>query len=204
MALTNSRAFCRIEVRDAMETRRFTEFSQIEELYRTRLKKDFVRNELKPLAGMRRSWKNDAYDCFGLFDGEEIRGYAFFVRHERNYLFDYFAITEEHRNEGLGSLFLRQLAEYIRDADCVVGEVEDPDKAEDEETRITRERRLQFYLRSGYRRTELTSTVFGADYRILEVPTGREHTTEELRVIYTELYRNTLPKRFFRTQFKTH
>lgn len=187
-----------------METRRLTEFGQIEELYRTRLKKDFVRNELKPLSGMRRSWENNAYDCYGLFDGETILGYAFFVRLGRNYLFDYLAIAEEHRNEGLGSLFLRQLAACIRDADCIVGEVEDPDKAKNEETRITRERRLQFYLRSGYRRTALTSIVFGADYRILEVPTGKAHTTEELREIYTELYRSILPKRFFQTQFRTH
>lgn len=185
-----------------MTTRQLTDFSQVEALYNTRLKKDFARNELKPLAGMRRSWKKNAYDCYGLFDEEEILGYAFFVRRDRDYLFDYFAIAEDRRNEGLGSIFLQQLADCVKDADCVVGEVEDPDKAEDKETRIIRERRLQFYLRSGYRKTELTSNVFGVDYRILEVPTASVHTTEELRTAYTELYRSTLPGFFFRTQFR--
>ena len=40
--------------------------------------------------------------------------------------------------------FSQILAECIRDADCIVGEVEDPERAENEETRITRERRTQF------------------------------------------------------------
>ena len=183
-------------------TRRLTAFAQVEALYRERLKKDFARNELKPLLSMRRSWERGAYDCYGLFDGEEILGYAFFVRLGNNYLFDYLAIAEEHRDEGLGTLFLRQLADCLQDADCVVGEVEDPDKAEDEESRAVRERRLQFYLRSGYRQTELRSCVFGAAYRILEVPTGKEHSAEQLREIYTELYRSVLPELFFRTQFR--
>lgn len=184
-----------------LNTRRLTDFAQVETLYKTRLKKDFARNELKPLISMRRSWEDNAYDCYGLFDGEEILGYAFFVRLGNNYLFDYLAIVETHRDEGLGSIFLRQLADCLAGADCVVGEVEDPDKAKDEESRAIRERRLQFYLRSGYRRTELSSCVFGADYRILEVPTGKEHSAEELREIYTALYRSFLPDRFFRTQF---
>mgnify|MGYP002624696476 CR=1 FL=1 len=176
----------------------------MELLYHTRLKKDFSRNERRPLAAIRRAWNQNAYECYALFDRDEILGYAFFVRRDGDYLFDYLAIAEEHRDEGLGSQFLRQLAECLRGADCVVGEIEDPNKAEDDETRSLRERRLQFYLRSGYRTTELTSTVFGVDYRILEVPTAREHTTGELRTVYTELYRRMLPEPFFHTQFKTN
>ena len=133
---------------ERLSTRRLTEFSQVEALYNTRLKKDFVRNELKPLISMRRSWEKNAYDCYGLFCGEEILGYAFFVRLGKRCLFDYLAIAEEHRNEGLGSRFLRQLADCLGEADCVVVEVEDPDSAEDEEQRRQRQRRLQFYLRN--------------------------------------------------------
>lgn len=185
-----------------MQTQRLTDFAQVEKLYHTRMKKDFARNELKPLAGMKRSWEKNAYDCYGLFEGDEILGYAFFVRQGENYLFDYLAIAEGHRGEGLGSVFLRQLAERLRGADCVVGEVEDPDKARDEETRIERERRLQFYLRNGYLKTDLTARVFGVDYRLLEVPTAVSHTADEIRRIYTELYREILPAFFFKTQFR--
>ncbi len=183
-------------------TRRLTDFSQVRMLYRSRLKKDFARGELKPLSAMRRAWKRNAYVCYGLFDGDEILGYAFFVRQGKNCLLDYLAIAEGRRDRGLGTLFLRQLADCLSDADCVVGEVEDPDKAADPEDRELRERRLQFYLRSGYRKTELTACVFGVDYRILEVPVSAPHTADELRSIYTELYRSILPEIFFRKQFR--
>ena len=184
-----------------LAVRRLTDFAAVERLYRERMKKDFARNELRPLANLRRSWERDAYDCYCLYGGEEILGYAFFARLGGSYLFDYLAISREHRDEGLGSAFLRLLADSFADAECVVGEVEDPDKAKDAAERALRERRLQFYLRAGYRETGLRSVVFGADYRILEVPTAKTHTTDELREAYTALCRSVLSPAFFRTQF---
>ena len=184
------------------QTRRLTAFSQVEALYRERLKNDFARNERRPLASLRRSWEKGAYECYGLFEGAEILGYAFFACLGKRFLFDYLAIADGHRDQGLGSLFLHQLSRQLESADCVVGEVEDPDSADDPESLALRERRLRFYLRSGYRETTLRSTVFGADYRILELPCGKNHTAEELRQAYTELYRSILPALFFRTQFR--
>ena len=186
---------------DKPVARQLTDFAQVEALYEERLKKDFVRSELRPLSSMRRSWERGAYDCYGLFDGDEILGYAFFVRLGNNYLLDYLAIAEERRDEGLGSAFLRRLADGMKEANCMVVEVEDPDRAGDAESRAIRERRLQFYLRNGYRDTELRSVVFGVAYRILEVPTAGTYTTGELREVYRELYRSILPGRFFHTQF---
>ena len=188
---------------EGLQTRRITEFAQIEQLYKSRLKKDFARNELKPLSAIRRAWDRNAYDCYGLFCAEEILGYAFFVRLGKTYLFDYLGIEAGRRGTGLGSIFLRQLAACLTDADCVVGEVEDPDRAGSAEERTLRERRLAFYLRNGYRSTGLKALVFGVDYCILELPVGRAHTADELRAIYAGIYRSLLPGPFFRTQFHT-
>ena len=102
---------------------------------------------------------------------------------------------------GSGATIFSTISPLPGDAECVVGEVEDPDKAKDAAERALRERRLQFYLRAGYRETGLRSVVFGADYRILEVPTAKTHTTDELREVYTALCRSVLPPAFFRTQF---
>ena len=193
-----------MEESERLPIRRLTDFAQVEELYQARLKKDFARKELRPLASLRRSWEHDGYDCYGLYDGDALLGYAFFVRLGKNELLDYFAIAEEHRDEGLGTVFLQMLASCLADADCVICEVEDPEQAQDGETRAQRERRLRFYLRSGFRKTELTSRVFGVDYRILEVPTGKTHTADELRAIYTALYKSILPGLFFHTQFRVY
>ncbi len=184
------------------EVRRLTDFNQIEYLYKSRLKKDFARNELKPLASMRRSWEKGSYDCFGLFNGPEVQGYAFYVRLGNDYLLDYLAITDDYRGQGLGSVFLRQLAICMADAQCIIVEVEDPEQASDAETGTQRERRLRFYLHSGYLMSDVTSRVFGVPYRLLEFPVTGPHSTDKLRSVYTEIYRDTLPAVFFRTQFQ--
>ena len=185
-----------------METQQIMDFSTVEHIYKTQMKHDFTPNELKPLSVLLRDWNRNAYECYVLREEEEVLGYAFFVREGSNCLFDYFAIEKHHRNRGLGSFFLKQLADCFRDAECIVVEVEDPDKANRKEEKMLRERRLQFYLRSGYRKTDVTSKVFGADYRILEIPTGEEHTAKDLIKIYADLYRSTLPEQIFRTQFE--
>lgn len=181
--------------------RRLTSFSQVETLYRTRLKKDFAPAELRPLSSLRRSWERNAYDCFGLFAADELLGYAFFARLEKSYLLDYFAVAADRRGEGLGSLFLGRLAEIFRDADCVLCEAEDPDRASTPAERASREQRLRFYLRLGWRLTELRCVLFGVDYRLLELPAAGSHTEEELLALYCALYRGLLPPYFFRTQF---
>ena len=40
-----------------LSIRQLTDFAQVEALYKTRLKKDFARNELRPLVSLRRSWE---------------------------------------------------------------------------------------------------------------------------------------------------
>ena len=182
--------------------RRLTRFAQIRKLYRSRMKRDFAPCELKPLSAMRRLWKRNAYDCYGLFDGEELLGYAFFVRVGKDRLLDYLAVAEGCRGRGCGSAFLNGLAGYLADADCVACEVEDPDKAADGEERTLRERRLRFYLRGGYLDTGLTVELFGVDYRILEASTASSpHTAEAAWEAYTGIYRSILPERVFRRLF---
>ena len=182
-------------------TKRLTDFRQVESLYKSRLVKDFVENERKPLSSMKESWEKEKYECYGLFDGEKIVGYAFFVRNGKYCLLDYFAIKEDRRNEGLGSIFLKQLAVGMEKERCVIVEVEDPDRANSLDDKTLRNRRLQFYMRNGYLKTALTSSVFGVAYRLLEDSNGVPHAARDICAAYTDIYRSTLPDRFFQTQF---
>ena len=182
-------------------THRLMDFRQVESLYKSRLAKDFAEDERKPLSAMKESWEKGQYDCYGLFDGEEIVGYAFFVRNGKYFLLDYFAIKEDRRNEGLGSIFLKQLADGMEKERCVIVEVEDPDKANNCDDKALRNRRLHFYLRNGYLKTALTSSVFGVAYRLLEASNGVPHAARDISAAYTDIYRSTLPDNFFQTRF---
>lgn len=183
------------------QTKKLTDIAQIEYIYRTRMQEDFASDELKPLSVIVQAWEKGIYDCYVLTRQESILGYAYFVRKDNNYLIDYLAISAEHRDEGLGTVFLKQLDEFFHKANCVVVEVEDPGAAKDKEDRFQRERRLRFYLRNGYRLTGVKARVFGVDYLILEVLIGTEHKTEEIEKIYTELYHCILHGASFKTQF---
>ena len=185
-----------------MEMKRLTDFSQIETIFNTRMRYDFTENELRPLLSLRRSWDRDEYAGYALMEGGEMLAYALFVRNGENYLFDYYAVSKEHRGEGLGSIFLKRLADCFPDAGCIVGEVEDPDKALTADEREIRERRLRFYLRNGYRETGVKARVRGADFRILEVPTGKMHSDAQILHAYKELYRSFFPKLWFYTRFR--
>lgn len=182
--------------------RRLTDFAEVETLYRERLAADFTRSERRPLSSLRRSWERGEYEAFGLFEGGVCLGYAFFLRLGRSCLLDYFAVSSRRRGEGLGSLFLQRLTGALAGVDCVLAEVEDPDRAKTAADRDTRERRLRFYRRAGFRETALRSRLFGVDYRLLEAPTGQTHTDDELRTRYTAFYRRVLPRPLFLTQLR--
>ena len=183
------------------QTKKLTDIAQIEYIYRTRMQEDFASDELKPLSVIVQAWEKGIYDCYVLTRQESFLGYAYFVRKDNNYLIDYLAISAEHRDEGLGTVFLKQLAEFFHKANCIVVEVEDPDAAKDEEDRFQRERRLRFYLRNGYRLTRVKARVFGVDYLILEALIGTEHKSEEIAKIYAELYHSILHGATFKTRF---
>lgn len=191
---------------DNMKTVLITEYKQIEYIYRTYMQLDFPQNELKPLSSIRKMWEHGKYDCYQFIEKETMIGYAFFVKQDAggmyNHLFDYLAVIPECREMGYGSVFLKQLGKMIKGANCIVGEVEDPEKADDEKTRQLRQRRLQFYLRNGYIKTEVTASVFGVPFRILEIPGGIEHSDEEIKEIYSSIYRNMVPAPLFALNFK--
>ena len=167
---------------------------QVRALYRDRLQEDFPPDEVKPLDAIERAFARGGYRCFGATDGAEILAYAFFVVHGRTALFDYLAVRKDLRDSGVGSRFLQALmAGPLRDWDCVLLEVDDPDAAPDQAERDHRDRRLRFYLRNGLTDTGVQANVWRVDYRILSLPVGTPRTAEEMRAIYAALYRAIMP-----------
>ncbi len=175
-----------------------------------RMMQDFPDNERKSLKMMLDMFAAGTMCGFGWFDGEGGKetaqreasqreapaAYAFFVVLGRNCLFDYLAVASDRRGEGVGSAFFEALRSKWRERgiSCVVGEVENPDYAQDEAERAVRERRIAFYRRLGVVDTGVTGCVYGAEYRFLEVPVGVPHTAEEIREIMRSFYRFYWPK----------
>ena len=174
---------------------------QVKKLYRKSLRKDFPRSERKPLHVILRSIRRGIYECYGLMQGKEAVSYAFFVRQENSYLLDYFATLAAYRNQGLGAQFLSLLHTRFAQADCVLGEVEDPAFAATQADKELQTRRLQFYLRNGFVDTGLREKAFGVPYILIAMSLGKTHDAVWLDESYHKLYRCVLSEKWYRRGF---
>ena len=183
-------------------TVRMLSLNEIRAVYRERIVDDFPENEIKPLKMIERAIRREEYRCYGGFDSIGLAAYAFFVTNRENgqavWLFDYLAVDQPRRDQGVGSAFLQALRqEVLPEADMVLLEIDDPAAAEGAE-RDHRLRREAFYTRNGLIDTGITAQVFGADFRILEIPVHGTHTKEACRAGYDAIYRHLLPPLLFR------
>ena len=176
----------------------FLTLPEVREIYRKRMKDDFPGNELKSLAMIEKVFGEGRYLCYGVREGADILAYAFFVLTEDVYLLDYFAVKKDLRGSGIGSGFLKELNNRcLREASCVLVEVDDPSFAGNDKEKEICERRLAFYLGNGLLDTGARARTFGADFLILEFPEGEHHSRAEAGEFYARIYRSLLPKRIY-------
>ena len=120
---------------------------EIESVYSLYMKKDFPKDELKPLSMINRSLDKGQYFCYGIFDDDKLCGYACFVSididSKQCCLLDYFAVLSDMRDKGIGSAFLRLLKDELDPAEIVLCESESPEGTENDEL-VTRKRRIAF------------------------------------------------------------
>lgn len=185
------------------------DIKQIENVYKILMKKDFPKNELKPLSIIKKEISRNEYICYGIYDNSVLCGYAFFVvrindNGTKNYLLDYFAVTEAERNKGIGSVFLELLINQLSDADIIICEAENPAYAVNDEDRNMRQRRVNFYLRNGFTNTGVSAQLFGVEYMILEVNKNSEHSLEEIKHFYNDAYSKIIPDFILRKNFIIH
>lgn len=188
------------------EIKRINDIDHIKTIYSEYMRRDFPVNELMPLSAIKKMLDSHMYECYGLYCDGKFAGYAFFLKQTiagySNYLLDYLAMIPEYRDQGYGSVFLGQLKGMLSDADCILVEADDPDKANNDAAGKIRMRRIDFYKRNGYIPTKHTVQVFGADYRLLVLPITRSFDIDRTRQIYEMIYRTRMPGHIFRVFFK--
>ena len=147
---------------------RLLEDEERRSIYHGHLQKDFHQSEIKPYSLMEKLAAEQKYPCYGLFDQGKLKGYAFFVKDKKTLLLDYFAVVSEYRNEGLGGQFIRELQEYVSKEELTLfAEVENPVYAVDDQSRTLMKRRIEFYLRNGFKQSKIWSRVFIDEYIII-------------------------------------
>ena len=137
-------------------------------LYNTSMKYTFPRQELKPLKAMLRMYEEGNYDVWGYFHRDDLLAYACFCSAAQPVLLDYLAVTREHRGEGHGSTFLKELMNDKSIYPSIMLEIESVHEALDDADRLIRQRRQNFYERVGFVLTTTEANVFGEHYVVMD------------------------------------
>lgn len=179
-----------------MKIRRL-ETEEIVSVYHEYMERDFHTDELRPLNRILEPLQDGIYECTGMFDDGILTGYAFFVKLNKDYLLDYFAIVPDKRNQGYGSKYLALIEEYLKDSDSFLIEVENPLYAADEQSLVTMQRRKEFYLKNGCYETGVFVNLFGVEYEVLKSKNTKSYIQQEIKDLYRKHYRTTLPDKLY-------
>ena len=171
--------------------------AQVEDIYKNNMTIDFPKAELKPLEVILKAIDNNIYEPLGLFDDSSIVGYTFLVKLGNDYLVDYLAVNSDSRNNGAGSEMVQLLADYLKDAENVIIEIEDPDHATDAASKDIQTRRMNFYFRNGCTDTGLRVKCLGVPFRIIRLGQHKSEDHDVLWNLYREFYRRVLPEDMF-------
>lgn len=163
--------------------------------YNEHMVRDFDSEELKPIDKIKSLFKEDKYIGLGLYEGDDLYGYAFFASDDdkKMLLLDYLAVVSEHRSKGLGSDFIGQIKEFLTDYTGILAEVEDPRKFANEDDKLMKEKRVNFYLKNGLRKTSFYSDQFNHKYNIMYFPLEKDMGDETLFEKLREIHRSVFP-----------
>lgn len=156
----------------------------------------FPKEELKPVSSIERMLSEGIYIGYGIFDCCSEKDtplcYALFTvpQEQKNILLDYFAVMEDYRSHGIGSLFLKHFVSSVTSYNGVLIEVENPDYAADNHDLDIRRRRIGFYERNGAIHTGISADIFDAHYRLLFLPILSTPDTETIYADFDRIYQH--------------
>ena len=136
------------------------DWKKIKQLYKTA----FPRYERKPLWIVRMKHRKGEADIWVIDRDGEFAGFAITVNELDMVLLDYFAISGDKRNSGLGGKALQLLQEKYADKRFFL-EIECEDDSAD--NAAERVRRKAFYLRNGMSEIGVKANVYTVDMELL-------------------------------------
>lgn len=149
----------------------------------------FPANEKKPLWLIRRKHRQKTADVWVMDQEGEFAGLAITMNGEDLVLLDYFAVSENKREGGIGSEALCMLQKKYNDRRFFL-EIESVDKPG--KTQKERQRRKKFYLTNGMQELGVQVTLFGVDMELLGY--NCKVNFDEYRGLYFDTYGNLAAK----------
>jgi len=172
--------------------------------YKYCMKKDFPKNELRPLHMIEALIDKGNYYTYGVFHENQMIAYAYFWEEKEKeiLLFDYFAVLPDLRNQGYGTASMKVILDACKEKTGVILEAENPDRAETDQEKETRLRRIRFYEKCGLCMSEVRILLFGVEYSMMYRNLAGIEVEKEIVSVMQHLYKKTLPKPIYEKMLK--
>ena len=169
------------------ETQTKLQIKKIRNLY----KKSFPKFERKPFKVLLKLKQNNVCDILTITDDSDIfYGLVITIKYRNLVLLDYFAITPEFRNQGIGSKSLKLIQELYNQSKLII-EIEDT-ASNNAKNIINRIKRKDFYLKNNMNLQNFKINLFGCDMEILTF--NGDVCFEE----YHEIFKAYFPLKFYK------
>lgn len=123
---------------------------------------------------------------------------AYFITMEKDekVLITHLAVIKKYRGKGVGKRFLEEIKKFLSDKKLLIVEVETEKNAKDKQELTIIEKRLRYYLNSGFEKCErLEYKMFNADYYILTYSKSvNKITNKEVKQTIENIYDGLLSK----------
>lgn len=171
------------------------EIKEVSKLYRAHIKKDFPHIERPPCFVIKNNMKNGIKEGYLYIKDNTELAYSINAIIENFVLISLFAVFSEHRNQGIGTTFLKEMLDNYIDKKGIILEVEKPENAKRSEEKEIRNKRISFYENIGF-------TVYkDIEYSIFKVPmylmvfSNTKLTKNEIVLAVKNTYSKILRKR---------
>lgn len=174
------------------------DLKEFKRIYKNNLKNDFPFSERKPFFLIKKMYQENKYTCYILEKDNQLKAYAAFVwKCEKTLLLDYFATVQEERGNGIGSIMLEHLKNELN-INSLIFECENPKYAIDENEKITRTRRIDFYKKNGAYLSNAEINLAGGKFNIMYMPMKLYNSNTNIKKELNLIYKNMYPKILFK------
>lgn len=156
-----------------------SQWAHIYHLYR----KAFPLSERKPFSIIRKMYRKGKTDIWYFRSDGKFAGLVITINGDDHILLDYLAVAEDRRGKGIGSQILQQMRSHYAGKGVFL-EIESVYEAA--ENQAERQRRKQFYIRSGMKSMGVFAVVFGVKMELLGFDC--KLSFEEYRAFYRDNY----------------
>lgn len=169
----------------------------VERLYAAHIRADFPADERPPAKIMARQVQSGFLSVLVMTDGKEDYAYAIAATQDDYVLYTHLAVYPEHRGGGYGSRLMELLHQAYTASRVHLVEVENPEAADDEQTRMLRQRRIVFYERAGYVLVpRIHYILYGVDMLLMtHTGDGAEVPPQEVADTLRRLYHSQIPEK---------